>query len=401
MNLSSLRGGALGALLLMILGGCGDDSSTVTDTGPSGDTGTDTAGEDAGDSGPVDNGVMGDEIYDGECDSLTCLGTTVNSACACVGTPSETLNQVGCSQLEAPAGVTRNLQDDNCDETEADGAPELACNMAGSYRTPGEPMMVTMYGVVDVFGNGGDADEIEVEVCLEGADSMPVDCLPVVTATIEAPCSETEVQYENDTEAGERELGFYVVPNVPTETPLIVHTSGDGRFWRDIYTYNVFIPNEEVVDGGPACDSEGSVTGNAWEYRSRILADSDWTSIPLTAGLIEGIRPENGVVAGEVHDCADIRMEYALVATNPQAEVFTYFNDNPDNPLPQIGRDVGTSLLGLFAALDVAEGPVDISAVGQVGGQTVSLGWYRARVFPGAITSVTLYGLRSHQVPAD
>ncbi len=44
------------------------------------------------------------------------------------------------------------------------------------------------------------------------------------------------------------------------------------------------------------------------------------------------------------------------------------------------------------------EGPVDIAAIGRYEGQTVSLGWYRARVFAGAVTSLSLRGLRPHQL---
>ena len=400
----------LSCLLLVVA--CGDDTS-ATDTGPAPDVPAFDGGPEF-DGGPIDpdagpdNGVAGDEVYMGTCADPGCGWIQLESACACVPRPSDeaelALNRVGCGQLESGGGEPRNFDDDFCDEYASDGAPVLGCTMAGMYRPAGTPETATVYGVIDVFGNGGNADNLSVEVCVEGPDGMPIDCLPAATALTSDPCSETEIQYENDVASGERDLGFWSVANVPTETPLIIHTSGDRRFWRDIYTYNIVIPNEELEREAPApeaCATLSSLTNPRWEFRARILADSDWTSIPLTAGLVEGIRPSNGVVAGEVHDCDDVRVEYAQVGITPRPEVFTYFNDNPDNPLPTIGRTQGTSRLSLWAALDIAAGPVDVAAVGNVGGEVVTLGWYRARVFAGAVTTITLRGLRSHQVPQD
>lgn len=383
-------------------GGPGDDAATDATTDATTDAPTDAPIE--SDAGP--RSVVGDDVYMGTCSDPGCGGNELETACACVPRPSDdnALNRVGCGQLDSGGGGPHNFDDDFCDELAADGAPSLGCTMPGMFRPAATPETVTLYGVVDVFGNGGDGDNISVEVCLEGGDGMPVDCLPMATALTADPCSETEIQYENDLPAGERELGFWSVANVPTETPLIIHTSGDPRFWRDVYAYNVVVPNEELERGAAppgACSTLSTLTAPRWEFRAGIMSDSDWTSLPLTAGLVEGIRPASGLVAGEVHDCGDVRLEFAQVGLTPRPEVFTYFNDNPDNPLPTVGRTEGTSRLGLYAGLDVAAGRVDVAAVGNVGGELVTLGWYRARAFAGAVTMVTLHGLRSHQVPQD
>lgn len=381
---------------------CGDD-----DTSPA-DAGTDIG--DLPDGGRPDNGVRYDDFFSGEC-TRSCGADQFLTGCVCVDAPEPaaefSTNRVGCSQLTSE-GAVRNPEDDFCVEGAVDEAPNLGCMMPGSYRTVGTSEMVTMYGVVDVFGNGGDADAITVEVYAEGADGALGEMLGTAIADIGDPCSETEIQYENDLPTDERQLGFYAIPNIPSETPLIVKTSGAPSFWRSIYTYNVVATNDEVESDPPPGDAcETLRTGAAfdgvprYEFRARILSDSDWTSIPLTAGLTEGVRATSGVVAGEVHDCDDVRLEFAQAATAPRAEVLTFFNDNPDNPLPSLGRTEGTSLLGLYAALDIPEGPVDVSAVGSVGGEVVSLGWYRARIFAGAVTTVTLRGLRAHQVPVE
>lgn len=412
--------------LALNLGACGDDSTScdlladgVCPPGCGADpdcTASDSGGDTGDDTSVPDNGVTGDEIYTDTCVAFPeCMSVEVETACACVRRPlagpdgmpnAFNINRVGCDQLEATGETVRNPDDDFCDDTADDGAAQNACNTMGSYRTRGEVQMVTMYGVVDVFGNGGDADMITVEIYEEGNDGNLGPLLGSATASTGDPCAESEDEIDNDMVVGTRQLGFYAIPNIPTETPLIVKTSGNLDFWREIYTYNIQAENIDLeTDPAPAEACETIRTGadfvgvSRYEYRARILSSSDWTSIPLSAGLVDGVRSTSGVVAGEIHDCGDIRLEYAQVATNPVPEVLTYFNDNPDNPLPATGRIEGTSLLGLFAALDIPAGPVDIAAIGSIDDTTVSLGWYRARVFPGAVTSVTIRGLRPHQIP--
>ncbi len=389
--------------------GCGDDDTSVADTGPRDDTGPEE------DGGPADNGVAYDEVFSGTCvRAPSCAASELETACTCSLTPMEgdalAGNLVGCNQLEATGETMRNPKDDFCDADGGDGVPNLACNMPGSYRPAGTSQMVTMYGVVDVFGNGANADAITVEVYEEGPDGTLGALLGSAVASIEDPCSETEDEIERDVVVGTRELGFYVIPNIPSETPLIVKSTGDAGFWRDIYSYNIQALNDVDVETdavpGDACETlrTNAAFGEnpRWEYRARIISTADWESIPLTAGLVDGIRRTSGVVAGEAHDCDDVRIEFAHMATSPEPQLFTYFNDNPDNPLPDNGRNsVGTSLLGLYASLDVPEGPVDIAGVTRIGGEVVSLGWYRAQVFAGAVTSISLRGLRSQQVPSE
>lgn len=381
--------------LLVAIAGCGDDGTpTPMDSG-------------AGDSATTDL-VRGDETFDGTCLSAPrCDATQTESACNCVATPREeaafTTNRVGCAQLTASGEAMRNPADDFCDASAGDGAPDLSCFDPAGYVTAEAPEMVTVYGVVDVFGNGGDADNITVEIYREGADGNLGEMLGSATASIADPCSETEDEVENDMVTGTRQLGFYFIPNIPSDTPLIIKQSGAPDFWKPIYSYNQMALHTELERDAPAADACATMMNAAfdgvprWRYRARILSTSDWTSIPLTAGLVSGIRAGSGVVAGEVHDCSDTRLEFAQVATNPAPEVAAYFNDNPDNPLPVASRFEGTSLLGLYSALDIPEGPVDVSALGRVDGELVSLGWYRAHVFAGAVTSVTLRGLRPQQ----
>lgn len=359
-----------------------------------------------GGNGDGDYDVLYDEAFTGSCATTpNCREFTVETACACVNEPLAgefVTNQVGCDQLPTEGDVPRTPEDDFCNPGGGDGTPDLGCLMPGSYRTPADPMMVTLYGVVDVFGNGGDADGITVEVYREGADGQPGDLVGSATSSITSPCAEEEDEIDNDMVIGTRELGFYSIADVPTETPLIIKTSGSPDFWKDLYTYNFYILNDGVESGAPPSDAcSETPTGARFEYRARTLSRSDYNSIPLTAGVPAGITSGHGALAGEIHDCSDVRLEFAQVGVSPEPKVLVYFNDNPSNPLPQMGRMEGTSILGLYAALDIPPGPVDVTALGRVGEDIVSLGWYRARIFPNSVTAVTLRGLRPHQIPAE
>lgn len=384
-NFGSSRFAAVLAALAAL--GCGDDDG-MTMPGPTG----------------ID--VEYDEVA--ACAAApACEGYEVESACSCVRTPRPedvfATNRTGCDELQT-SGTSgpRSFEEDFCDEAGSGGGPDLGCFMPGMYRTAGTSQMVTMYGVVDVFGNGADADMIVVEVYREGAGGELGELVGMSTASIADACAEMEDEIDNDMVIGTRMLGFYSIANVPTETPLIVKTSGNASFWRPLYTYNVYIQNDEVTTDAPPAGSCASIPAGArHEYEAKILSRSDYTSIPLTAGLVEGIADGNGAVAGEIHDCGDVRVEYAQVGTWPRAVTTTYFNDNPDNPLPTMQND-GTSVLGLYAALDIPPGPVDVAAAGRIGNgadaRYVSLGWYRARVFAGSVTVVTLRGPRPHQI---
>jgi hypothetical protein len=358
------------------------------------------AGSDSGVGDAGGDPILYDEQAPTDCPTTTCPAGQLLTACVCTPSPIgdgyETV-RTACSQIMG--GVTRTPERDYCVTGEAATPPDISCMV--TPRTRGTSRMVTVYGVVDVFGNGPDADAIDLTFYEEGADGAlgPMVGSTVVSSTASS-CAEDEIEVDARGEpTGEsRRLGFYSVM-LPTETPLILQTSGDAGLWSSLYTYNFVVLNDEVVTGPvPAGACTDTPTGDRHPYRARVLARADYQSIPLSAGLAGGIRAGRGAIAGEVHDCADVRLEYATVGVtgNPLAKV--YFNDIADNPLPNVSRTAGTSLLGLYAGLDIAPGPIDVAAIGYVDGQRVSLGWYRARIFPDSVTAVTLRGIRAHQI---
>lgn len=374
-------------LALVSAAGCGGGGNGTADAGPGTDGGTTDL-------------VLYDDLAP-TC-SMSCSAGQVLTACICTpvvfGAGFETV-RTACSQIAT--GRPRTPARDYCITGSPSTPPDLSCMMTPPTR--GTPMPVTLFGVVDIFANGGDSANITVEVFEEGSNGSLGAMVGSSTSSVSSPCSETEelVDSTGATTGEMRQLGFFSIPGLMTETPYIVRTQGDSGLWSPLYTYNFQILNSEAtaIPSAQAACIGGSATGMGFEYRMRVLSRADYGSIPLTAGLASGIRSGHGALAGEVHDCGDVRLEWAQVGMTGNPMLRTYFNDIADNPLPQSGRTQGTSLLGLYAGLDIAPGPVDVTAIGYVGGQTVSLGWYHAQVFADAVTVVTLRGIRGTQVP--
>jgi hypothetical protein len=174
---------------------------------------------------------------------------------------------------------------------------------------------------------------------------------------------------------------------VPTETPLLIVTKdAGGAKWSELVDYNIYFFNSSV-------DSMMQV-----HYDASAVATTDINTVATAAGGFT-IKPQDGVIAGEVHDCGDIRIEGATVDTDTahEGQMFYFSNDEGD-PLPDASR-LATSNLGLFGALNFASGtPIRISATGRIGGQDVLLGTHVVQTFPGAVTALSLRGRRPYEM---
>ena len=134
-------------------------------------------------------------------------------------------------------------------------------------------------------------------------------------------------------------------------------------------------------------------------FEPSAVAATDINTVASAAGGFN-VKPEKGLIAGEVHDCADVRISGATVDIDAahEGEMF-YFGDNEANPLPDKSRGArGTSRLGLFGTLNVTTGlPVRVSAIGNYNGQTVLLGSSVVQVYPRSVTSLRFRGRRPWQ----
>jgi hypothetical protein len=173
----------------------------------------------------------------------------------------------------------------------------------------------------------------------------------------------------------------YSYPNVPSETELIILTKGSA--WAPLYEYNDYIPN-------------AAITGGKWTHNVQALSTDDYSAI-AQAAIGAPITEGHGAIAGETHDCSNIRINGATVDIGAGRQLLTYFTDNEADPLPATSA-TSTSSLGLYAALDVAPGPVSVGALGLVDGKVTTVGWYQVYVYENAVTALTFQGPRPFQI---
>jgi hypothetical protein len=256
------------------------------------------------------------------------------------------------------------------------GPPDLACFTAGNYPKKGTSQTVKMSGTVKIFSHGCQSQNVKVEVFKVTGDA-DIEASPVGTPiTTPGDCMNATVGVATDnSDCGTRWECKYSYDGVPSETELVIRTQGD--FWAPLYDYNIYIPSAQVV-------------GGVWSHDVRALATDDY-SVIAQAAIGGPITPGNGAIAGEVHDCGDVRLNGATVDVEVQKKVVTYFTNNEDHPLPDLAA-TSTSTLGLYSALDVPPGPASVAALGLVGGKLTTAGYFRVKVFPDSVTAITFRG---------
>ncbi|APR75232.1 Hypothetical protein A7982_00578 [Minicystis rosea] len=357
--LAACAGGVL--FLAACGGGGGEGGSGGTGNGGSSSTGTST--------------LPCTESLTQAPNSEYCAGSKTTPNCELV-TPSYHNQVCGVPVLDPPGPLSRSA---DVEEYAGSGPPDLGCFAPGSYPTAGASQTVTLEGVVKIFSHGCESKNVTIEVYeVVDADigSTPVGT-PVTTAS---DCTVNGVASTND-DCGTRYECKYSYPGVPSEKELLVLTKGD--LWAPLYSYNLYIPNDQVQ-------------GGKYTHEVRALATDDYSVIPQAA--IGGpITPGNGAIAGEVHDCGDVRLIGAKVDVDVSKRIVTYFTSDEDKPLPDLGA-TGTSALGLYAALDVPPGKASVAALGLVDGKITTVGYHRVKVFPDAVTSITFRGVRPFQV---
>lgn len=355
--------------------------------------------------------------------------------------PSEDDPQV-CAR--PPTTEVRRTQCGNVDEDCAnDGVatPQLDCLAGPPVNPPPDPATVTLTGYADVFSSGPDSDGARIQVYEAAALAGVTDfsqATPIATYDLKLDATtvaearacpqktdEPEqlhgrcVQPETTCAACPRALDAvdfcwsgscwplqrwevrYAIPNVPTNKFLVIRTIGllggspnpAHETWAPLVQYNVFLSTAERTCQS-AEDENCMDMGAPPVYRMNVnlLSRGDYQSIPQTMGLSAGITPGHGAVAGEVHDCSDVRLEFAQVGYSRLPLKIAYFNGNPVKTLPQLGRTEGTDAMGLYAGLDLTPGPLRVEAIGLVGGSVVSLGAFEAQIWPDAVTVIGING---------
>ena len=319
-----------------------------------------------------------------------CAGCTTTSSC----TSAEPL-QACCTWVAQPRdSLADGTGLHRYSTSNASAMPDLSC--LGQTTTLGTPQTVTVTGFVWLFSSGEDSKGVQVDVFTENHPQTPdgsISATSIGTYTTSAndPIDPVDTSWNSKCPNG-CSYRQYTIQNVPTETPLVVRTSDAGSSaWATVYDYNVYFKNSDVQGGKVS-------------YNATAAAGSAPSTVAGTLGRT--VQGGLGLLAGEVHDCADIRQFGATVETSPggssqshQGPMF-YFTEDEANPLPSLQAG-DTSHLGLFGALNLQPGtPIRVTAVGKDpanAGQFLMLGTYVVQVYPGAVTALALRGRRPWQ----
>jgi hypothetical protein len=381
------RVAGLGALAIAgaLLMGC---PGAKTDAGP----GTDASETDAGPKGPTCQGA----------ELLVDDGRPSPEFDTCVRPPAGP---------PAPGAELCNVSgEDFCDDTLAAGTPPRLAGCLNELSDDVDPgVVVLMHGIVDLFGEGNDT--LGVSVTLYAVDDVngaalagPVEASTPCTAAedpeaapsgAECPAGVWCLAIPAGTFCGEAEdpamnslvpvgtgpensfLSYYEIADVPAGVPLVAKNEQNMAAdpLVDTYQYDVVLSDE-----GAGQD----------EQNVNIITFAAWLSIPATTSVTM-ITPGNGVIAGTIHDCDDIRIGNATIGFSSRPGVIAYFNGVFGDPTPDPSRTLGTNIDGIYAALDIAPGVVRAEAEAYVGG-VLSAGGYDVQVFPDSVTLLTLRG---------
>jgi hypothetical protein len=374
-------------------------------------------------------------------DLAGCAGNETSFGSVCIKTPGVAAARTPCGN-----GVT-----EFCDKTNTD-KPNLTCLTGMPKMHPPTPAAVTLTGFVHPFSSGSSNAPVLIEIykaasLTPGSAPDPKTAVATAMVTFDPTKAMDPTQFRacdrdpkvgciavtpdacmvpacNDGLAGRRDDGKFCatingapgtcddrlrweprfsIPGVPTNTSLVILAKGtDSVVWASLIAWNVFLATDDKSCGGDAQATDCLDTSNMAEPKYQLnvntLSQSDYGLIPTTAGLSMGITPGQGAVAGEVHDCDNIRIANVMVGVSPAGDRLTYFNGNPYMTLPDSGRAAtGTDRLSLYASLNVRPGKVDVEGAGLVDGKPVSVGKFTAIVYPASVAVINLNGGKPQQ----
>ncbi|GAC1579821.1 MAG: hypothetical protein NVS3B20_10720 [Polyangiales bacterium] len=269
------------------------------------------------------------------------------------------------------------------------GAPDTACLAKGAepkaLAPKSPPTLVTMRGHARIFANGPDSKNVKIEVFKEGLNGALGDSIGATVTDGTLPLGTLTEPISNGGTPQERVLDPLELKGVPTETVLIIKTSGKSPEdnWFNLYEYGV-----------AALDA--NVSAGVYSFDVRALGNDDYSSILKAA---YNRPPEGGksALAGEGHDCLDVRLSNATVQVQPKSSFsLFYLTDVEDDPLPDRGR-TATGRLGLYAVGGLTPASYTVSSAGKLGNQVMALGSYVVQTFPDSVTILTFRGRRAWQ----
>lgn len=327
-------------------------------------------------------------------------------AAAAPGCGAAAIDVCGVCIRTTPSGQLTRTTDTK--EYAGSGAPDTSCDDPAHTKPLGTPKNVSFQAWVKIFANGPDSKNVKIEVFKEqlagGVQTGRLGDSVASTTSTDKLADGTGTKPETITKGGTtttRVLYAYSMDNVPTETPLIVKTSSktsvavDG--WFDLYDFNIVVHNDD-----PTCASDTSQNcwnkNGSYRYYPRALGNDDYATI-IRAAYSRAPSGGKGAVAGEVHDCGDVRLSNAAVGIGPtQGLGIAYLWGEEDNPLPDSSKSF-TGPLGLYAYGELDPGMFTVAAAGKdSSNKLVALGDYTVQTFPDSVSVFTFRGLRAWQV---
>lgn len=330
------------AALLAALAACGSDPAPP-----------------ATDAGPVEQPVCPDVTGNITAEGLEIRRPTRDPlACREIPVPGSTEGETTCEQV----------------------ATDFSCLGQTSTRTA--PVMVTLRACVETFGIGASSNGLTVTVLPEKkTDGTPADPgydvagAPGAQLDRTTPIGKT-ISVEVEV-ARCRDQGYVEIPNVPTETDLVVRVTQQQipaamRRYVDTYQYGMLLRSAAIVDangmpvaspevacaGGTACFVDETVNTIQSATYQTISRAAGVTVVDGERNLYDGIG--QGHIAGEVQDCSsENRIQHAVVSLSATARKLSYFNvgfganeGQLDDPKPSSTRTM-TNADGLYLGLAV------------------------------------------------
>lgn len=377
---------------------------------------------------------------------------TVMLALGCSGTPQGN-GAMDCMPLTAggsdcfypaTAPATRTQCGDVTDYCDTSGktTPNLSCLSAPPANNPST--RVTLTGFVHVFSTGPDSTNVTIQVfeaaaLANGADPGQSTPIASTVATLDPKteracdadpakgcsiplaggctlpvCADgmngnpDQMKYCRDNGAGGecsdrlRWESRYTLPNIPTNTPLLVRVTGangqSDQVWATTVAFNTFLSSTDRACKSATdtdCNDTSDAANPKYQLNVNALSQSDYGLLPIVSGLPGGITPGEGAIAGEVHDCDNVRLNFVQVSAVPKPDRFTYFNGSAVKSVPDPRlATVGTDRLGLFAALNEKPGKVTLTTAGALdaGLTLTSFGSIDAFVYPDTVSIVNVNG---------
>lgn len=324
---------------------------------------------------------------------------TPTNAAFCGAVPIEGCSNVAVCGVCVPNPTKEATRTSDCKEYKGSGPVDVAC-FSGTPTPVTASKTVKMKGWVKIFANGPDSKGVTIDIYEEQLDDAgaptgklgklvasgkSMDTAAACGATPTFPCAKSEDKVKSGV-TSTRTLFPYEIDGIPTEKPLIAKTSGpETSGWFPLYDYNVAARNDKLNAAGE------------FEFDVRALGNDDYASI-LKAAYNQPPQGGESAIAGEVHDCGDVRIGGATVAVAPAPRYpMFYLSEVEDDPLPDSARKA-TGKLGLYAIGGVKPNVYTVSSAAKIGADVFTLGSYKVQTFPDSVTVFTFRGLRPWQV---